>query len=340
MRSVLAEGQPLEGEKTSAPSNDIPFSLKGELVDPDGRPYRDFRSTLAPKWGRVWTHIAFGYGVLLAILAALVAFADLNVAGIALALLGGIAIGYTVALLSNFFHEAAHYNIAPGRERNDRLANLFFAWMYARSIGSYRKIHFQHHRSLGTTMDSENSYFDALGFGYLAAGIFGLKGIRSFRRYREIERRRARESDEDSDTRRLGWAGATVAVDIGVAAVLWLALGSPVAAVAWLWGVLAVFPFFVTLRQLLEHRSDEASPEIDYREVDHGPVNRLFGDGPVASTLGSAGFNRHALHHWEPTVSYTRLRDLESYLMDTKLEGPLRDRQTTYAETFLRLLEL
>lgn len=341
MDSVLGEVHPREAAKKGAPSNDIPFSLKGELVDPEGRPYREFRTTLAPRWARVWAHIAFGYGALVAVLAALVAFSDTSVGGLALTVVGGIAIGYTIALLSNFFHEAAHYNIAPGRERNDRLANLVFAWMYARSIESYRKIHYQHHRALGTTMDTENSYFDALGFGYLAAGVFGLKGIRSFRRYREIERRRAAESDEEqSRLSRLGWIGLSGAVDLGIAAVLWLGLDSPLAAAGWLWGVAAMFPFFVTLRQLLEHRSDEASPDVDYRMVDHGPVNRLFGDGPVASTLGSAGFNRHALHHWEPTVSYTRLRDLEAYLMDTKLERPLRERQTTYAEAFLRLLEL
>ena len=35
------------------------------------------------------------------------------------------------------------------------------------------------------------------------------------------------------------------------------------------------------------------------------------GDGPLASTLGGAGFNRHLLHHWEPKISYTRFRELE-----------------------------
>jgi hypothetical protein len=104
-------------------------------------------------------------------------------------------------------------------------------------------------------------------------------------------------------------------------------------------GELAFFPFFVSLRQTLEHRDEEASADVDYRQVDHGATNRLFGDGPVSNTLGSAGFNRHALHHWEPQVSCTRLRDLERYLERTELEPALERRRTSYRETFLRLLE-
>ena len=86
-----------------------------------------------------------------------------------------------------------------------------------------------------------------------------------------------------------------------------------------------VFPFLASLRTLLEHRAEDADPRANYAEVDQGPVNRLFGSGPLASTLGSAGFNRHALHHWEPQISYTRLKDIEAYLLRTEV-GPARPR--------------
>lgn len=303
--------------------------------------YRDFRRTLTPCWRRVWLDIAAGYAVLLGLLLILVLAASWSPAGVAVALVCGVGIGYTLEFLSNFFHEAAHHNVAPDRGTNDRLTNVLFAWMYGKSIQAYRLIHFQHHRALGTTMDSENSYFDALRIRYLAAGIFGLKAIRTLRRYAEVEREMGTRGDDARSLRsRLLWMAVAVAVDLGVAAALWLGSDSPLGALAWLWGVLFAFPFFGSLRQLLEHRSDKARPDVDYRTVDHGPVNRLFGDGPVASTLGSAGFNRHALHHWEPQLSYTRLPDLERYLERTDLAPAIRERQTTYVDTFLRLLEL
>jgi fatty acid desaturase len=206
-------------------------------------------------------------------------------------------------------------------------------WLFGSSIAGYRRVHLQHHRALGTTEDSENSYFDALRVRYLVSSLAGLRVLRVLRHRREVERR-----SEPAGGSRVLWLTVTAAVNLALAAGLWL-LGAEVAAVAWLLGLLVAFPFFVSLRQLLEHRSEDAQAAVDYRVVDHGAVNRLFGDGPVASTLGSAGFNRHALHHWEPTLSYTRLADVEEYLLRTPIAPAVRARQTTYRDTFLRLLE-
>lgn len=70
-------------------------------------------------------------------------------------------------------------------------------------------------------------------------------------------------------------------------------------AASWTIGILVVFPFFGAVRQLLEHRGEYAHKSQDYTLIPHGEVNRMFGDGPLASTLGAAGFNRHLLHSWE-----------------------------------------
>jgi fatty acid desaturase len=319
---------------------DIPLSLKATLVDDEGISYRAFRRTLTPRWGLIALHIVCGYVGLIALLAAVVLWAEVAPQGIALTILAGIGVGFTLEYLSNFFHEAAHYNLMPRRRWNDRAANILIAWMFGTSIQPYRQVHWGHHRYLGTTMDTETSYFDPLGVRYLLAGLTGLKAVRTLRRWREVDRRVQRRGQAQGRGlgSRLWWIGVAVGTDLGVAAVLWLALDAPLAAAAWLWGVLFVFPCFGSLRQLLEHRADDAHPDIDYTQVDHGAVNRLFGDGPLASTFGSAGFNRHALHHWEPQLSYTRLAELEEYLLRTPLAPVIRERQTTYAETVLRLL--
>ncbi len=316
--------------------HDIPIELKATLVDVDGKAYRDYRATLAPRWWAVWAQLALAYVAIAAIVAGLSVWSPAGVAAVGAALAGGLAIGYAIAFLNNFFHEAAHYNLAPGRRANDLLTNLLMAWMFGSSIELYRKIHFQHHRALGTTMDSENSYFDPLRIRYLVAGLLGLKVLRTLRRYREVEHKRDPGGGEDE--RRGGWMLLAAAVNGAIVVALGIA-GAWAAAGAWMLGELAFFPFFVSLRQTLEHRDEHAEAATDYREVDHGATNRLFGDGPLASTLGSAGFNRHALHHWEPQVSCTRLRDLERYLERTKLEPYLAERRTTYRETLLRLLE-
>jgi fatty acid desaturase len=325
-------------EPTARPTvHDIPISMKSSLVDADGLGYREFKAGLRPRWWSVWAQIAAAHLVIAGTVVGLVALDPGFPLWIAAAIGGGAVIGYAITFLNNFFHEAAHHNIAPNRRANDLLANVTMGWLYASSIALYRKVHFQHHRALGTTMDSENSYFDPLRVRYLVEGLTGLKLLRTLRRWHEVEE--SRESDRSDEARgaRLLWTA--IAALVNGAIVIGLALaGAWAAAGAWVGGELIVFPFLASLRQTLEHRDEHADPEVDYRQVDHGATNRLFGDGPVASTLGSAGFNRHALHHWEPQVSCTRMRDLESYLLRTELEPMIRERQTTYRDTFLRLL--
>ena len=82
---------------------------------------------------------------------------------------------------------------AEGEDRSQSLrlvpkaAGSLMGWLFGSSIALYRKIHWQHHRALGTTMDSENSYFDALGIGYLVQGLTGFKALRTLRQYRRTE---------------------------------------------------------------------------------------------------------------------------------------------------------
>lgn len=323
-----------------APSNDIPLSLKASLVDDRGVPYRDFRRTLEPRWWRVWLEMGAAYAVLALVLAGLIAWDPAWPLAAVAVLAGGLVIGYTIQFINCFFHEAAHYNIVPGRRRNDAVANALMGWLFGSSIALYRQIHWQHHRALGTTMDSENSYFDALGIRYFVEGLTGLKLLRTLRQHQATEADMTDAKGRPPDARgRLAWLGVAAVVNLGIAALLW-ALGSPVAALAWVGGLLVVFPFMASLRTVLEHRSEEADATVDYHQIDHGPVNRLFGTGPIANTVGSAGFNRHAIHHWEPQLSYTRLADVEAYLLCTDMAPLVRERQTSYAQTFLRLLEL
>ena len=315
-------------------SNDIPLSLKGELVDDEGVSYREFRSRLSPRWGRVWLELGAAYVVLALVLAAIVVLDPSWPLSLAVALIGGLVIGYTIHFINCFFHEAAHYNVLPSRRLNDLATNALMGWLFGSSIALYRRIHWQHHRALGTTMDAENSYFDALRIGYLVQGMTGLKALRTMRQYRSTGASAGPTGDRAT---RLICVGVAAVVDLGITAGLVL-VGSVTAAGAWLIGLLVVFPFVGSLRQLLEHRSESADAHVDYHEVDHGPVNRIFGDGPLASTVGSAGFNRHALHHWEPQLSYTRLADVEAYILRTDAAPLIRERQTSYADTFLRLL--
>ena len=325
-------------EPLVAPAADqsVAFLKRNALVDDGGVSFREFRRGLTPRFGVVWSHVALGYLSLLIVGVAVVSSAPvvpawLRVAG------GALLFGFGQAFIQLFLHEAAHYNFVPGRERNDRLANVFIGAIHGLEIGAYRLVHFEHHRRLGTMMDSERSYFDPLNVRFFVEALLGVKGLRVLSRRGDIV---ARSTDPAAPAgkgpaRQQKIAAAVIHLSVvGVA----VATRQYALALAWTIGTLSVMPLFVSLRQLLEHRSEEADAHVDYASTDHGAVNRLFGDGPIASTLGGAGFNRHLLHHWEPQISYTRLREVERYLLRTDAADNLRQRKSTYLETFWALV--
>ena len=309
---------------------------RAELVNREGVKYTAFRASLRPKYGLVWTHIALGYVTLVVVL---LGCGWLQLQGAPWWLIvpvGALLTGYLLAYIHLFIHEAAHYNLAPVRKTNDRLANLFIGLIVGVDISSYRPIHFDHHRHLGTTRDPERTYFDSLTWGFIVESLLGIRVLKV------ISARKDNNGGHClNDGVKAAAAGRTMLVfgslvNLGLLSLLW-AGGFCQVMLVWLGGIGAVFPFFTAIRQLLEHRGEHALASVNYAEVDHGAVTRMFGDGPLAGTLGGAGFNRHLLHHWDPQLSYTRLKEAEVFLLDTAFGPPIREMRATYLLAFRKL---
>ena len=306
---------------------------KSELVDPSGVSYWEYRRGLTPRYGVAWMQIACGWLACFALLGAHMALTAWSVAAAVLcAPVFAAALGFAVAYLQLFLHESAHWNLHPRRRVNDLLTDLFVSGPVGMDVGGYRPIHFDHHRFLGSPDDTEISYFDPLNIRFVAESLLGVKALRVVRR----RSRRLAEKRPPKSARR--WLIFAYGAALNAALMLGLALGGwwPVA-LAWAAGVAVFFPFFGALRQLLEHRDEFASDNVDYTETVHGAIHRIFGDGILASTLGGAGFNRHLLHHWDPQLSCTRLRELERFLLSTQARPFLEEHTTTYGRTFRKL---
>jgi fatty acid desaturase len=292
--------------------------LRARINAETGGAYATFRSSLRPSYGSVWRDIAGGYAALAAI-AALV-----GVCGLAAVVPGAALIGFTIAYLQLFIHEAAHFGLAADRDTNDRLADRLICWQVGTDIASYRATHWEHHRSLGGPDDTEVSYRNRLSGGFVAAMLTGIHALRVFTARKQAP---AKEKESGRSIRPLAvGASAHLLILISLVAVGWWP-----AALAWIGGMAIFFPFFATMRQLLEHR-----PAIG--ESGNAAVTRLFGDGSFARIFGAAGFNRHMLHHLEPQVSCTRLSDLETFLMTTSASAELDARRTTYWGAFTALV--
>jgi fatty acid desaturase len=308
------------------------------IADSHGTKLIDFVKTLKPRYGVVHRDIALGYFFLVVTMVAAVAAEATGLWWGPIVLLGAVSIGYWIAYLQLFIHEGAHWNLAADREASDRICNWSVAWLAGLDVKRYRRIHFQHHRALGMIDDSENSYFFPLNVAFLLKGLFGIRVIEVLLTREEIAPRKVLEGE--ATTPSLGVHASLVVAAVFHASVclVLLLLGYWASALVWACGVGMVFPLLGALRQLLEHRADDARSDIDYRQVGHGAVARIFGGGLFAGTFGGGGFNRHLLHHWEPVVSYTRLADLERFLLDTPLREIMRSRTTTYGRVFRVLL--
>jgi fatty acid desaturase len=307
-----------------------------------GLDYETFRRSLTPRYGRAWRDIALGYAAMAVTTVGATSLARYS-ASLPLAIvLGGTGLlavlyGYWFAYLHLFLHEGAHFNLAVSRTLNDRLSNAFVGLVLLSDVKPYRFVHWQHHRHHGTPDDLEYSYFLPLGWGAMLRVVSGAHSV-------SVLLNRLLPGTSSGPVKAVATipSGRTQLMlgsllHAAILLALYLRTGSPIPVVAWIAGFASFFPLFATVRPILEHRSEEADPGTDYFARAHGVVNRLFGDGLVASTFGGAGFNRHLIHHWEPQVPYTRLRELENFLVDTPVSAKLKARQTTYWRAFLRL---
>jgi hypothetical protein len=167
-----------------------------------------------------------------------------------------------------------------------------------------------------------------------------LTGIATLRIVAQRAAHRSAHPEERSHTASTGRSVAVLLAAValhGSIVVVGALSGHVELAGAWLLGVVSVFPTVNRVRQLLEHRDVEASRSIDYTAVPHGAFTRMFRPGPLTAVIGAAGFDRHALHHWDPGVSCTRLPDLDRFLMDTELRPTLEAARTTYTRAAFEL---
>ncbi len=309
-------------------SNDF-NTLRARLLQETGGGYKTFLQGLKPDYKKVWRDISFGYLVLA--LTLFVVQLNSNPLWLACAIpLGAVSVGYWVAYIQLFIHEAAHYNLWKTRSGNDVLCNLLISWQIGTSIRDYRAIHFTHHRNLGEPDDSEISYFNALTNKFIFEMLTGLYALKTLaRRDAVIPGSEGGNIPVKSHT--------PLITGIAIHAALILALvvfGAWPSAVAWILGMAIFFPFWGALRQILEHRSLEIDPATDFSAIPHGAVTRIFGLDFFSRTFGGAGFNRHLLHHWEPQIPCTRLGDYETYLLATSAAPLIQSRRANYVAIF------
>jgi fatty acid desaturase len=305
----------------------------------NGIKWLDYRKKLTPKYEIVWFHLIMGYvGILTVflVLSQIQQFFTNHHTIIICDFIASIIVGYLIAFIHLFLHEAAHYNIAKTKKINDLLANIFIGVIIGTDIQSYRTIHWDHHRYLGTTLDTEKSYFEPLNFIFFLNSLCGLRVIQILKNRKNRVKKTTYYNNIRNKNNTIFTLGLTVNITIMVILFKFFNWHGPV---VWIFGMGLFFPFFASIRQVLEHRDEFAESNENYNHKNHGRVNRIFGSSIFASTFGGAGFNKHLLHHWDPMISYTRLDELERFLMDSNLSHQIVTAKTSYVKTFVKIFK-
>lgn len=296
--------------------------------------YSEWRKTLRPLYKTVWRDIFLGYTGLTLTTVTSFFLNDTNPKFILFnILICSILFGFIFAYLALFLHEAAHFNLLASKKKNDLFASVFLCILFGINIKAYRKIHWMHHVQLGTTSDTENSYFNDLTPKFIFESLVGIHLIKVL----------SNRNSSKYLTRQMRRNSIAMLMASGFANLLlilfFVVLGYWPSALAWLIAMLIIFPFFATLRQILEHRSERADKNKNYFKYDHGKVTRIFTSDFFSKVFGAAGFNKHMIHHWDPAISYTRLKDVELFLLDCEQTTMIvKETQTSYFKTLKKLL--
>lgn len=323
--------------RTSESETEIFRQRRDTLQDESGLSYEMLKKSLKPHYGWVWAQISIAYLGLASIIIGVVvlhsSFSSWWQNGL-IGLLAGVGIGYLIAFIALWLHEAAHYNLHGNRAWNDWLANVFVGPLLFLDVREYRQIHFAHHKHLGDITDTESSYFEPLNVRYFFESLTGIRVIRVLL---------SRINSPVIETKQVEKRYINRASSLGLVLHLGIVGGSLYSqqyslAVAWSFGAFIFYPFFGALRPLLEHRKPGADPTCDYSLQPHGEYTRVFKSGLFSNTFGGAGFNRHLIHHWDPGISCTCFAEVECFFEESELKDFYAARKTTYGKTFLTLL--
>lgn len=295
------------------------------IRDVHGVSYQSFRNGLIPNYLIIWLQITGAYAILLVTVICLVATASLPYwLQIVAAIPGAVVIGSAIAFINLWLHEAAHFNLHPNQRLNDILTRLFICPLVGNDIKTYRPVHMLHHKYLGTTKDPEQSYFNPLTLKFLFETLTGLHVLVVLKSYKKASNRRSKKSVFSA---MMTFISLSIHFSIFVIAFYFGAYGL---AGAWCVGAFSIYPFFGSLRQLLEHRRPDIDNSIDYSTESHGAYTRTFGGGLLSSIIGGAGFNRHLIHHWDPTLSCTNFKEAEIFFLNSEASKLYKTTMTTY----------
>ena len=241
---------------------------------------------------------------------------------------------------SSFFHEAAHYNLTKNKKLNDLISNLILTPFTGLWVKQYRDHHWEHHKNFGQNGDTETSYVLPLNVRGLIEALTGIYLIKTAMTYLNVAsaKNEKREINLSSALQFIAGLIIMLSVQFLIAVFLFFFI-NPYAGFVWMFSVFITDPLLAKIRQTLEHRNEHDKVSASLLENENLGVNQMFGSDFLSRYFGGAGFNRHLLHHLDPSISYTRFDEFEQFLQENGSYDYIAKRRVSYLSKFLQIID-
>lgn len=304
----------------------------------DGLRYLEFRKTLNISYCVLLFNMALPWAMIITLFYVFHRLGN-SYWSYALILPGAIWSGFWLQSYNLHFHEAAHFNLHKDRRLNDAIANFLFTPFVGLFIEPYRISHWQHHRFLGQSGDTEITYRSQLGYRELLDGLSGLYLIKMLCIY--FVNMQNRNSSHKTKLKLPYDLFLSLIVFMAVNCLITIVLFKLIsisASISWVISLFVIGPFINQIRQTLEHRPYIQAIDLGSDPEKCNAANRIFGRDLFSKYFGAAGFNSHLLHHLDPSISYTRFYSIEKFLLNSEAKEYIEANRTSYLECFKSII--
>jgi len=223
-------------------------------------------------------------------------------------------------ILTEWFHEATHWNLVPGRRLNDFLGDLLIGTPIGTQLNSNRPGHFRHHAATEFfNADDPDTLYQAAGsIGELVVGILrdlsGITAVSTFLRATQL----GTESGQGGRLSAAGWF-IWLLVFHGTCLVLSIQTGRYEIYPIYVVSVLCLYPVANRFRLFTQHAwiRDDGSVYL----VDSGASRTYHGSLMTQLILISPMIMYHYEHHARPSLPYRALRSISAVSDDPNRFG-------------------
>lgn len=223
--------------------------------------------------------------------------------------------GILINSIINLTHECSHFHVFRTKEWNDRLGNWALGNLIFANFQSYRLRHWDHHRFLGETNDTKDSYLIRIEKYKLCVFflrcLLGIEAVKKFfHQLNTGHNNSANTADSTWVVRLIIFQLLYFASIFILATLIWDNVNTALLVtvytyfVCYIYSTMSIAIFIATLRAIAEHQITNnnitTQGRASLRNFNCSTISRIV--------FGSYGFGEHFTHHIYPAIPYYHLQ--------------------------------